>query len=150
MLREDIQKALTEAMKARDAETTSALRLIVAKIKEKDVDIRGKGGIEAVDADVVALMQGMIKQRRDSIKMYMDGNRPELAAKEENEIKVIEKYMPQMMSEAEVETALKAIMVETGAASIKDMGAVMSKFKEKFAGKADMGMVSGKIKALLS
>ena len=149
MLRETIQKALTEAMKAQNAEKTSALRLIIAKIKEKDVDIRGKGGKEAVDADISSIMQGMIKQRKDSIKMYIDGSRPELAAKEQKEIDVIEEYMPKQMSDAEVETAIKAIIAETGASSIKDMGAVMGKLKEKYAGLMDFGSASGKIKSLL-
>ena len=149
MLRDDIQKALTESMKARDADTTSALRLIVAKIKEKDVEIRGKGGKQAEDADVCALMQGMIKQRRDSIKMYEDGNRPELAKKEQGEIDVIEKYLPKQMNDSEIEAAIKDAILATGAASIKDMGLVMGALKGKYAGKMDFGKASGKIKEML-
>lgn len=149
MLREDIQSALTQAMKNKDTETTAALRLIVAKIKEKDVEIRGKGGKEAVDADIVSIMQSMIKQRRDSIKMYLDGNRPELAAKEEGEIKVIEQYMPQQMNDIEVEAAIKAIISEINAEGMKDMGKIMSALKEKHAGQLDFGKASGMIKNLL-
>ena len=84
MLREDLQKALKESMLAHDAETTGAVRLIIAGMKEKDVDARGKGAKEATEAELLSMMQTMIKQRNDSIKMYMDGNRPELAAKERN------------------------------------------------------------------
>ena len=149
MLRDTLQKALTEAMKAREASVTSALRLIIAKIKEKDVDIRGKGGKEAVDADICTLMVGMIKQRKDSIEMFITGNRPELAQKEQCEIDIINKYLPKQMDDSEAEAAIKAIIAEVGAASMKDMGKVMAVLKEKYAGKMDMGKANGVIKALL-
>ena len=94
MLREDLQKALKESMLAHDAATTSAVRLIIAGQKEKDVEARGKGAKEATDAELMAMMQTMIKQRNESIKMYIDGNRPELAEKEKAEIAVIERFLP--------------------------------------------------------
>ena len=103
MLREDLQKALKESMLAHDAETTGAVRLIIAGMKEKDVDARGKGAKEATEAELLSMMQTMIKQRNDSIKMYMDGNRPELAAKERKEIEIIERFLPKQMSDAEIE-----------------------------------------------
>ena len=149
MLRENLQNDLKTCMKNQEADKVSAIRLIIAKMKEKDVEIRGKGGKEAVDADICSLMQTMIKQRKESIKMYLDGNRPELAAKEQKEIDVIEGYLPKQMTEDEVNAAVKAAIAETGASSMKDMGAVMGKLREKYAGQMDFGSVSGKIKAML-
>lgn len=150
MLREELQKALKEAMLAHDAATTGAVRLIIAGQKEKDVEARGKGAKEATDAELLAMMQTMIKQRNDSIKMYMDGNRPELADKERAEIAVIERFLPRQLNEAETEAAVKAIVAETSAASMKDMGKVMGALKAKYAGQLDMGKVNGIVKALLS
>lgn len=150
MLREDLQKALKESMLAHDAATTSAVRLIIAGQKEKDVEARGKGAKEATDAELMAMMQTMIKQRNESIKMYIDGNRPELAEKEKAEIAVIERFLPKQMSEAEMTTAIASIIAETGAASMKDMGKVMGALKAKYAGQLDMGKANGIIKARLS
>ena len=150
MLREELQKALKESMLAHDAATTSAVRLIIAGQKEKDVEARGKGAKEATDAELMAMMQSMIKQRHDSIKMYLDGNRPELADKEKAEIAVIERFLPKQMSEEEATAAIKAIIAETGALSMKDMGKVMGALKSKYAGQLDMGKANGIIKGLLS
>ena len=150
MLREDLQKALKESMLAHDAATTSAVRLIIAGQKEKDVEARGKGAKEATDAELMAMMQTMIKQRNESIKMYIDGNRPELAEKEKAEIAVIERFLPKQMSEAEMATAIASIIAETGAASMKDMGKVMGALKAKYAGQLDMGKANGIIKDRLS
>ncbi len=150
MLREDLQKALKESMLAHDAATTSAVRLIIAGQKEKDVEARGKGAKEATDAELMAMMQTMIKQRNESIKMYIDGNRLELAEKEKAEIAVIERFLPKQMSEAEMTTAIASIIAETGAASMKDMGKVMGALKAKYAGQLDMGKANGIIKARLS
>ncbi|MBO5443619.1 MAG: GatB/YqeY domain-containing protein [Alphaproteobacteria bacterium] len=149
MLREDLQKALKESMLNKDMNTVAAVRLIIAGMKEKDVDARGKGQKEATEAELLSMMQGMIKQRRDSIKMYVDGNRQDLADKEQNEITVIEKFLPKQMNDAEIETAVKAIIAETGAASMKDMGKVMGALKGKYAGQLDMGKANGIIKSLL-
>jgi uncharacterized protein YqeY len=150
MLREDLQKALKEAMLNHDAGTTSAVRLIIAGMKEKDVDARGKGLERASDADLLSMMQTMIKQRNESIKMYVDGNRQDLAEKETAEIKVIERFLPKQMSEAEVESAIRAIMSATGATSIKDMGKIMGELKSKYAGQLDFGKASALIKNILS
>lgn len=149
MLRDDLQNALKTAMLAKDTLTTSAVRMIIAGQKEKDVEARGKGQEKATDAELLAMMQGMIKQRNDSIKMFIEGNRPELADKEKAEIAVIERFLPKQMSDAEAEAAIKTIIAETGAASMKDMGKVMGALKAKYAGQLDMGKANGIIKTLL-
>ena len=150
MLREDLQKVLKESMLNKDTSTVSAVRLIIAGMKEKDVEARGKGQTQASDAELLSMMQGMIKQRNDSIKMYVEGNRQDLADKELSEIKVIEKFLPKQMSEAEIESVLKSIISETGAASMRDMGKVMGELKAKYAGQLDMAKASSMIKSLLS
>ena len=150
MLREDLQKVLKESMLAHDALTTSAVRMIIAGMKEKDVDARGKGKEKATDEELMSMMQTMIKQRNDSIKMYMDGNRPELAEKEKAEIAVIERFLPKQMNDAEIESAIKALVAETGATSMKDMGKVMGALKAKYAGQMDFGKANGVVKACLS
>ena len=149
MLREDLQKALKESMINKDTTTVSAVRLIIAGLKEKDVDARGKGQKEATDAELLAMMQNMIKQRKDSIKMYLQGHRHELPDKEQSEIPVIERFLPKQMSASEAEAAIKAAIASTGAVSMKDMGKVMSVLREQYAGQMDFGAVSGKIKAIL-
>ena len=149
MLREELQKALKESMLNKDTDTVSAVRLIIAGMKEKDVDARGKGLKEASDAELMSMMQSMIKQRNDSIKMYVDGKREDLAAKERKEISIIERFLPKQMSDAEIETAIRGVIAETGAASMKDMGKVMGALKAKYAGQLDFGKASGMIKNLL-
>lgn len=150
MLREDLQNALKTAMLAKDTVTTSAVRMIIAGQKEKDVEARGKGAKEATDAELMAMMQGMIKQRNDSIRMYIDGNRPELAEKEKAEIAIIERFLPKQMTEDEIETVIKDIIAEVGASSMKDMGKIMGVLKAKYAGQLDMGKANGIIKASLT
>lgn len=150
MLREDLQKALKESMINKDTTTVSAVRLIIAGLKEKDVDARGKGQKEATDAELLAMMQNMIKQRKDSIKMYVEGHRQDLADKERSEIAVIERFLPKQMSASEAEAAIKAAIASTGAVSMKDMGKVMSVLREQYAGQMDFGAASGTIKSLLS
>lgn len=150
MLREDLQKALKESMINKDTTTVSAVRLIIAGLKEKDVDARGRGQKEATDAELLSMMQNMIKQRKDSIKMYLEGNRQDLADKEQSEIAVIERFLPKQMSASEAEAAIKAIISSTGASSMKDMGKVMSALREQYAGQMDFGAASGTIKTLLS
>ena len=148
MLREDLQKALKESMLAKDTQKVGAIRLIIAGIKEKDVDARGKGQKEASETDLMAMMQNMIKQRRDSIDMYLKGNRQDLADKEQAEIAVIETFLPKQMNDEEMLAAVKAVVAETGASSMKDMGKIMGALKAKYAGQMDMGKVSGIIKTL--
>ena len=122
MLRDDLQNMLKESMKNKDMTTVSAVRLIIAGMKEKDVDARGRGQEKATDAELLSMMQGMIKQRKDSIKMYLDGNRQDLADKEQSEINIIEKFLPKQLSGADMENAIKSVIAETGAQSMKDMG----------------------------
>ena len=148
MLREDLQKALKESMLAKDTQRVSAVRLIIAGMKEKDVDARGKGLKEASEADLLSMMQNMIKQRRDSIDMYLKGNRQDLADKEQAEINVIETFLPKQMSDDEVLAAIKAAIAATDATSMKDMGKVMGELKGKYAGQMDFGKVSGLIKTM--
>lgn len=150
MLRENLQNALKEAMKSRDMATVSAVRLIIAGQKEKDVEARGKGQAQASDADLMAMMQSMIKQRNESIAIYEQAEREELAAKEKSEIEVIERFLPRQLNDEEIVAAIKEIIAQTGAASMKDMGKVMSALREKYAGQMDFGKASGQIKALLS
>lgn len=149
MLRDDLQNALKESMKNKDMTTVAAVRLIIAGMKEKDVDARGKGLEKASDTDLLAMMQNMIKQRKDSIKMYVEGSRQDLADKEQNEINVIEKFLPKQMNDAEIENAIKAVISETGASSMKDMGKVMGALKSKYVGQMDMGKANVIIKSLL-
>ena len=150
MLREDLQNALKTAMLAKDTATVSAVRLIIAGQKEKDVEARGKGQEKASDSDLMSMMQGMIKQRNDSIKMYLEGNRPELADKEKAEIAVIERFLPKQMSEAEASSAIQALIKELGATSMKDMGKIMGALKTKYAGQMDFGKANGIIKNYLA
>ena len=149
MLRDDLQNALKTAMLAKDSVTTGAIRMIIAGQKEKDVEARGKGKEKATDEELMSMMQTMIKQRNDSIKMFVDGNRPELAEKEKAEIAIIERFLPKQMSDAEIENVVKSLINETGASSMKDMGKIMGALKAKYTGQLDMGKANGIIKSLL-
>ena len=150
MIREQIKSKLIEAMKAKDEKTTGTLRLINAAIKDKDIDARSKGNMNGIDdAGVLSLLQTMIKQRRESIDMYTKGGRSDLVASEQAEIDVIQSFLPKQMSDEEIKAAIQAIVAETGAASIKDMGKVMGALKAKYAGQLDMGKASGLIKTIL-
>ena len=122
MLRENLQNALKEAMKNKDMKTVNAVRLIIAGQKEKDVEARGKGLQQASDTDLLSMMQTMIKQRNESIRIYIEGNRQDLADKEQAEIDVITRFMPKQMNEQEIENAIKNAISEVNASSIKDMG----------------------------
>lgn len=149
MLRDAIKTATIEAMKARDTARTSALRLISAALKNKDIELRT--GTAPVDDDVVVadVLMKMAKQRRESIEMYDKGGRAELADAERAELAVIESFLPKQMDESEAMVAIKAVVAELGASSVKDMGRVMAAVKERFAGKLDMSKASGMVKAAL-
>lgn len=149
MLREDLQNSLKEAMKQRDTKTVNAVRLIIAGQKEKDVEARGKGKEKADDTELLAMMQTMIKQRNESIRIYTESNRADLAAKEQDEIDVISRFLPKQMSTQEVTEAIKEAISATGAAGIKDMGKVMGALKAKYTGQMDFGAASALIKQLL-
>lgn len=150
MLREDLQNALKTAMKNKDMPMVGAVRLMIAGMKDKDVDARGKGQKEASEAELMSMLQNMIKQRKDSIKMYVEGKRQDLADKEQAEILVIEKFMPQQMSEVEADAAIKSLIASSGAAGMKDMGKVMAGLREQYAGQMDFGAASGVIKKYLA
>lgn len=149
MLREDLQNALKEAMKEKNMLEVNAVRMIIAGLKEKDVEARGKGKKQAEDADLLSMMQTMIKQRNESIKLYNDGNRPELAAKEQAEIAIIERFLPKQLSAEEITSVIKNVITQTGAQSMKDMGKVMGALRGQYAGQMDFGKASEIIKQLL-
>jgi uncharacterized protein YqeY len=149
MLRDDLQNGLKNAMKNKDMTTVAAIRLIIAGQKEKDVEARGKGLEKASDADLLSMMQTMIKQRNESIKIYLEGNRQDLADKEQSEIDVIMRFLPKQLSESEVEDAVKSVIASTGASSIKDMGKIMGALKSQYNGQMDFGAASAIIKKLL-
>jgi uncharacterized protein len=134
------------AMRARESARLSAIRLILAAIKQKELDER----VELGDADVVAILEKMIKQRRESIAQFEKASRTDLAEAEKFELGVLSAYLPRQMSDLEVEQALAAAISESGAVSVKDMGKVMALLKPRLAGRADMGKVSGLVKSRLS
>ena len=144
-LREKITEDMKTAMKARESEKLAAIRLLLSEMKRKEVDER----IELTDDMVLAIIEKMLKQRRDSIEQFKAGNRPDLVAKEEFEVGVLSGYMPAQMSDAEVAAILEGVIAETGATSAKDMGKVMNALRPKVAGRADMGKLSGLVKARL-
>lgn len=149
MLRQRINDDVKTAMKAKDAATVSALRMITSAIKDKDIAAR-PGNMKGISTpEIIDMLQKMVRQRQESIEMYTKGNRPELAAKEQGEIDIIQRYLPKQMSEAETQAAIAAIVAETGASSIKDMGKVMNVLKERFAGQLDFGKVGALVKAKL-
>ena len=145
-LKERLSEDMKNAMRAKDQLSLSTIRLINAAIKQYEVDER----TEADDAKVIALITKMVKQRKDSAKIYTDAGRQDLADKENAEIEVINRYLPQMMSAAEIEQAVAAAVTQTGAAGMADMGKVMGILKTSLAGKADMGEVNKILKAALS
>ena len=149
MIRDDLKTALVVAMKARDATTTAAIRLIQSSVKNRDIELRTASAQPDDDLLITEVLQKMIKQRRESIEMYEKGNRPELAAAEAAEVEVIERFLPQQMSDDEAKAAVDSLATELGAESVKDMGRVMAALKERFAGKMDMAKASGLVKARL-
>lgn len=149
MIREQIKSKLIEAMKAKDEKVTGTLRLINAAIKDKDIEARPKGITEIDDTAILALLQSMIKQRKESIDMYQKGGRSDLVANEQSEIDVIQSFLPKQMTDEEIKSVIESIISETGAASVKDMGKVMGVLKSKYAGQLDMGKASALIKGLL-
>ena len=150
MLRDDINNALKEAMKAKDERRVSTLRLVNSTIKNADIEARGTGKPQLSDADLLGVLQKMIKQRQESRELYEKGGRPELAQQEADEITIITAYLPKQMSDDEMKAAIAAIISETGAAGIKDMGKVIGALKGKYAGQMDFGKASGMVKGLLA
>ena len=150
MLRDDINNALKDAMKGGDKRRVSTLRLVNSALKNADIEARGQGKGPLSDEDLLSLLQKMIKQRQESVELYEKGGRAELAAQEREEIAIIASYLPQQMSEAEMRAAIDAVIAETGAAGMKDMGKVMAALKTSHAGKMDFAKASGLVKARLA
>jgi uncharacterized protein YqeY len=149
MIRDDIKAALISSMKAGDKERTGTIRLIQSAVKNRDIELRTGTAPADDDAMVTEVLQKMIKQRRESIALYEQGGRQELAAAEKAEVAVIEGFLPAQMSEDDSKAAIDAIVAETGASSLKDMGRVMALLKERHAGQLDMSKASGLVKARL-
>ena len=144
-LKAQINEAMKAAMRAKEKERLGTIRLVLAEIKKVEVDER----IDPDDVRVTSILDKMVKQRRDSIKQFTDAGRDELAAKEQNEIEVIQEFLPQPLSAEEIASLIEEAIASTGAASMQDMGKVMGLLKPQMAGRADMGKVSGLIKQRL-
>jgi len=149
-LREQFTEQLKASMKAGDAARTSTLRMILARLKDTDIAARPKGIDKVPDTEVLSMLRGMVKSRRESVALYQQGNRPELAAKEDAEIAVIEAFLPQQMDDAAVEAAVAAAIAEAGASNIKDMGKVMTALRAKHAAALDMAKAGAIVKARLA
>ena len=149
MLRERLTTEMKEAMKAGDKRKLGTVRLIQAALKDKDIELRGAGKGPASDDEILALMQKMIKQRQESVAMYDQGGRPELAEQEREEAQVIQSFLPQQMADDEIRAAVVTTIADTGAASMKDMGKVVGALRAKYAGRMDFGRASALVKELL-
>jgi len=149
-LRESFTEELKVSMKAGNAARTSTLRMILARLKDVDIAARSKGAERVADEEVLGTLRGMVKSRRESVELYRQGNRPDLVAKEEAEIAVIEGFLPRQMDEAAMREAIEAAVAETGAAGMKDMGKVMAALRARHAGTLDLARVGPLVKARLA
>ena len=149
-MRDRINAAMKEAMKAREPRRVSTIRMMAAAIKDRDIAARTEGKGTATDDELLQLLAKMIRQRQESEKIYQDAGRAELAAQEREEIAVIEEYLPRQLGEAEMREAIAGAVKETGAASVKDMGRVMAVLKERYAGQMDFGRASGLVKEMIT
>lgn len=150
MLRDEINTALKQAMKARDERRVSTLRLVNAALKNADIEAQGRGKGALADEEILGLLQKLIKQRQEAVELYDKAGRTELAARERDEIEIINAYLPQQMSEAEAKAAIAEAIKATGATGMKDMGKVMAALKQNHSGKMDFGKASGWVKQLLA
>jgi uncharacterized protein YqeY len=149
-VRETLQDAMKTAMKAGDKQRLSVIRLVNAAIKDKDIAGRDKGVDKIAEPEIIELLAKMVKSRDESVRLYDEGGRPELAAQERAEIAVIREFMPTQMEPAETEAAIRGVVAELGAAGMKDMGRVIAALKERFAGRMDFGKASAVVKAVLT
>ena len=150
-MRDRINAAVKTAMREKRSDELSTLRLVNAAIKDRDIAARGEGNADGIsDADILAVLGKMIKQRQDSAQAYEEAGRVELAEKERSEISIIEGFLPRQLGDEEIQAAIEAAITETSAESIRDMGRVMSVLKGKYAGQMDFGKVGGAVKATLS
>jgi hypothetical protein len=150
MLRDDINNALKHAMKAKDERAVSTLRMVNATLKNADIEARGASKPALGEAEVLSILQKMIKQRQESVELYQKGGRDDLVKQEQREIDIISGYLPKQMSDDELKAAIAAVVKDTGAASIKDMGRVMAALKERYAGQMDFAKAGGLVKSQLS
>ena len=150
MLRQRFTDAQKEAMKAGDKRRLGTVRLIQAALKDKDIEARGAGRGQASDEEILALLQKMIKQRQESLAIYEQARRQELADQEREEAEIIQSFLPKQMDEAETRAAIQAAIAESGAASIKDMGKVIGALRGQYAGRMDFGKASGLVKDMLA
>lgn len=151
MLRTQINDAMKNALRAKDERTLATTRLIISRMRDLDIAARPKGNTDGIgDDEILGMLQGMIKQRRESIALYEKGNRPDLVKQESEEIGVIERFMPKQMDEAAVKEAIDKIIAATGAASVKDMGKVMGELKKTYAGQMDFSQAGSLVKARLA
>ena len=150
MLRQAFGDRLKKAMKAKDSRTVSTVRLIIAGLKERDVAARGQGNAEGItEAEIQRMLQAMIKQRHESIALFQQGNRDDLAQREREEIAVIETFLPRQFDDGEIETAARAAIAETRAAGVRDLGKVMSILRERHTGAIDLSRAGAIVKRLL-
>ncbi len=150
MLRTRLNDALKAAMKAKETRTIATVRLILAALKDRDIAARGKGNLEGIDEDgILAMLQSMIKQRRESIVLYEKGQRLDLARQEAEEITVIEQFLPRQLGEDEMAEAIMAVIGDVEAKSLKDMGRTMAALKERYAGRMDFHKASARVKEQL-
>jgi len=150
VLRDQINDALKEAMKAKNERAVSTLRMVNSSLKNADIEARGAGKAPLGDAEVLAILQKMIKQRQESVALYEQGGRADLVRQEQEEIAIISAYLPKQMSEPEMKAAIEAAVKETGAAGMKDMGKVIGILRSKYAGQMDMARASAMVKAQLA
>ncbi|MFZ1775601.1 MAG: GatB/YqeY domain-containing protein [Rhizobiaceae bacterium] len=148
-MRATLTEAMKTAMRAKAAETLGTVRMIQAAIKDRDIANRGAGKGEATDEEILGILAKMVKSREDAAKLYDEGKRPELAAKERAEILIVQSFMPAQLSDDDAKAAIAEVIAATGASGIKDMGKVMTELKARHAGKMDFGKASGLIKAAL-
>ena len=150
-IREDVKKQLKEAMIKKDIVLISTLRLVIASVKDKDIIAKGKGNDLGInDEEIISLLQTMIKQRKSSIDLYLEGKRVDLAKKEETEIEIISRFLPKQLSNEEMHDIIDATIISSGASSMKDMGLIMKLIKNEYNGKMDFGNVSKIIKSKLN
>ncbi len=151
MLRDELNQSMKEAMRARDQQALATVRLIIAALKDRDIQARSEGQGDGVgDDEILDMLTKMVRQRREAIALYEKGNRQDLVEKEQREIEVIQRFLPQQLSDSELESAVLQAISELEAASVKDMGRVMGVLKERFAGRMDFGKASAIAKAKLS
>ena len=150
MLRDDINNAVKDAMKAKDERKLSTLRMVNSTIKNADIEARGQGKPPLSDAELLSVLQKMIKQRHEAVELYDKGGRAELAEQERGEIAIISGFLPQQLSDAEAKEAIAGVIRETGAAGMKDMGKVIAALKARYAGRMDFAKASALVKGMLT